>query len=215
MDQFPLLFAARFDGWIPVIVAIVWVIISVLKNAGDTPENKPAQRQPQPAPRPRPPGQPQPQNELEQFLQELGVKREEPAKPEPQRRASQSTQQRQQRQAQRQRKVDTTPQEPSVSTPRATVQDRHLQSRLETRHQEVLHSDLESKKLVSEPNRNLVSSDLRQTSQAPTEAPRRGQAARGLAFLVKDRKMLGQAFVLGEVLGKPLALRDDPVDPNR
>lgn len=200
-----LLFAAA--DWVNVVVGIVavvvWIVTNVYRGVSQTaPEPRRPPRQPSP---PRPPQQqprparPAAQRDLDQFLDELGVKRAPERRP---------TTLRPQPRARR------TP-EPAakVAEPQhqASVSKRHLRSTLEARHKEAIHSTLESKHLASGVgSRQLISKDLSEVADsmarpAPSPAPLEPTA---LAVMPGGPNDLVRMVMMREILDLPLALRD-------
>ena len=201
------LVAADFGWLVPIIVVFVWALGKALEHAQENKE-VPRPRRPQQQLPPRK----DPQKELEVFLKELGLEkpgqRPAPAKPPAAARAPQ-------------RVPAKPPPQPQPPKPRKRpVRQQHLESEISTRHQETVHSRLEQEHLKTHvAQHTVVAAELREppppaAPPAPlpaTPAARATGVESALGSLLHNRTMLSRAFILGQVLGAPIALQDDPI----
>lgn len=196
-----LLFA---DGeWVvKVIIALVavafWAISNVLRNINQPGNDQANRRQPRPTPRPQQRrAAAEPAKELEQFLEDLGVKKVKERKPTPQRPAPPT------------RRVEPKRTPEPAAAPQGAVRQRHLRSSIEDRHKDVIHSRLEQKHLESRVAQRSLAPDG-ETTVDPSlfTGALRGRRDDALTTMLSDPHLLSRAFVLGEVLGPPLAVRE-------
>lgn len=197
----PVLFADAdwFQLLVVVFVFFGWVIKHVIQGVKDEPAKravKPAQRRPQPRPGVGADRAEKPQ-ELEQFLEDLGIRKREHGQQTPPRPQALPANQR--------RKPKPMPRPAQRPKPQPQPQDvskRHLRSRLENRRPEEMHSALEDQHLQSSMKDDLKV--VRITDSTPANVVKKDIV---LLDMVRQKDQLVRTFIVGEVLGKPLSLR--------
>ena len=205
----PPLFADLMDVIVPIIIGTILIASKVLqKVAGNGDDDKPRPTPQRREARPQPAkGNDEAQRDLEEFLEDLGLRRENAAqeKQAPVREASTP------RPRQAGRPVPPPPQ-PKRKPKRKSVRDRHLDSEIGERQATALESNVGQQRLGSRVgSRSLSSFDTAE----PLVVAREVAATQVLSgepipmrTLLNNDGLLAQAFVLGEVLGPPLALRE-------
>lgn len=139
---------------------------------------------------PKPPAKSNPADELERFLEEVGLRRAEKGKLPPSRKEERRPPQRKPPRLQPEGKK------------REALRSHHLQSDIEGRHGHVLESSLPSGPLAG---RRLLPSEGQATSAPIPVATVPGQA---LMDLLRDRNRVAQSMILGTLLGPPPGLSD-------
>jgi len=199
------LFAAGNWFEIAMIVAfLIWGAGRALESLQDQRKqaNQKLRRKPVPG-EPRP--EPDPRNELENFLQELGVKtqqrepqRREPAVRQPQRREG------------RKRRSQSQPQpvlQHTETVKRGTVSKHHLVSEIKDRHRETIHSQLEDEHLETHvAEKPVVAEVFREAKPATAMQDIHGDQSDALRGMLQDGNQLTRAFILGQVLSSPVGL---------
>jgi hypothetical protein len=199
------------------IVLFVWGLGHVVRmlNQGGGPVQRPANPR-----RARPPAAEQQEtaDTIDRFLTDLGVK-ERPV----QRRSAGSSPVVVQSRS-RERSSTTRPgatrytspprretrQPQPASARKQAVGQRHLAGGIETRHQDELHSTLENQHLSAKVPSKSLGQAIESVVVSPVFDIRGLPPAAGdpvLNAMMRDNQQLTRAFVLGEVLGAPLALR--------
>lgn len=202
------------DGWVgvvPFIVFVVYVIGSMMKGLESFKNSQQQMR--------KPPGRASdPRTELEEFLKSMsederrrreGNRPTRPPNTGP-RLPGNTVKREKNRSNTRSRPVE------QETVPSGPVSKRHLHSELEARHSRDLHSALESKHLESSVGqRHLPSSDLAPDPViiAPTATVASSRGAHQPSVVrqvLRNREQLAFTFMMGELMGRPVALRDDP-----
>lgn len=199
------------DGdWVQLLIVVAvfasWVIKHVVQGVREDakptarPVNVP-QRRPQPQPEAQHPERPQ--EELDRFLEDLGIRKKD-QKPRTASRPQATTAQTRRQPPQQKRQAPKQPEERR----RQEVSKRHLRSRLENRRPEEMHSSLEDKHL--ELNVGTLAGTEGRTGAIPI-----GQASSGITIkrdqllleMLRDKDQLTRTFVMGEVFGPPISMR--------
>lgn len=194
-----------------VLVGVYW-LISWVGKAFAQQQQQQAEAARRAAARPQMPGKkPDAAAELEQFLNELGFKRPQSENsPRPMAPAVAEKKPSQPRPRPNKRIEPPALKNAKAMAPSApasaSVEKRHLKSNLETRHQQSMHSQLESKHLQSQVTQRHLTSDIVVAQSSHSTAPAVGRVS--MSDTIRNGPLLINAFVLGEVLGTPLAMRE-------
>lgn len=182
-----LFFAMLFCGW------VIKLVIKGVKDEQEPPRRgAPPSRRPQATTATR--QSEQPREELDQFLEDLGIRKKEQAARTSSRPPSPPRQEKP-RPAPRQKQ-------------RQDVSRRQLKSKLQDRRPEEIHSRIEDQHL--HPTLGGLGQDAKNTAGrvvAPAAAANSVRPDAALLELFQNNDQLVRTIVVGEVLGKPLSLR--------
>ncbi|MGL4463557.1 MAG: hypothetical protein ACRDD1_14305 [Planctomycetia bacterium] len=199
-----ILFGANWGDWIfPIVGVVVWVLVNMSKKGAEEPPRRVPPRRPDVPPRrpdmnaPGGRGAGQQNPELDKLLRELGMRPEEvqTARPTP-------------RPAQRPPNRDQPPRRPQPAVARREP------PRRPNAPSEVKRAAPAPAKTGMVLNQPLSASAQLQPPPTPVAVPLKGRRTKSndLIFqaMLTSPGQISRAIILGEILGKPLCLRDDP-----